>query len=72
MTSTCPECGTELQQATIDLAATPDLDGNVDADQDRPRAEFDPQHMVAVAFCPNPGCSRHRQPGGAAESGAQL
>ena len=68
MTPRCAECGTELQQATIDVAGTPD----VDALQDHPRAEFDAQHMVAVGFCPNPECRRHGQPGDAAESGAQL
>ena len=68
MTPRCPECGTELQQATLDVAETPD----VDEAQDHARAEFDAQHMVAVGFCPNPGCSRHGQPGDAAEPGAQL
>ena len=68
MTPRCAECGTELQQATIDLAETPD----VEVDQDLPRAEFDAQHMAAVGFCPNPDCPRHGQPGTAEESGALL
>ena len=68
MTPTCAECGTELQQATIDMAGTPD----VDPAQDQPRAEFDPQHMAAVGFCPNPRCPRHGQPGTAEDAGARL
>ncbi len=68
MTPRCAECGTELQQATIDLAATPD----VDPAQDRARAEFDPQHMTAVGFCPNPECPRHGEPGTAEDAGARL
>ncbi|CAA9319012.1 MAG: hypothetical protein AVDCRST_MAG36-286 [uncultured Nocardioidaceae bacterium] len=68
MTPRCEECGTELQQATIDLAETPD----VDPSQDRARAEFDAQHMAAVAFCPNPGCSRQGRPGDAEDSGARV
>jgi len=68
MTPRCAECGTELQQATIDVGETPD----VDPVQDHARAEFDAQHMVAVGFCPNPGCSRYRRPGSAEEAGAQL
>ena len=68
MSPRCPECGTELQQATIDLAEVPD----VVPEQDLPRAEFDPQRMAAVGFCPNPDCTRHGQPGTAEDVGAQL
>ncbi len=68
MTSTCPECGTALQQATIDVAGTPD----VDPDLDRPRAEFDAQRMAAVGFCPNPDCPRHGRPEAAEDVGAVL
>ena len=68
MTPRCAECGTELQQATIDLAQTPE----VDPDQDHARAEFDAQHMAAVGFCPNPDCPRHGQPGTAEDAGATL
>ena len=68
MTPRCEECGTELQQATIDLAETPDVDPH----QDQPRAEFDAQHMAAVAFCPEPSCPRYRQPGDAEDSGARV
>ena len=68
MTPRCVECGTELQQATIDLEETP----GVTAEEDRPRAEFDAQHMAAVGFCPNRECPRFGQPGDAADSGAQL
>jgi hypothetical protein len=68
MTPRCAECGTELQQATIDVAQTPALD----AEQDHARAEFDAQHMVAVGFCPNPDCPRHGRPGDAEDAGAQL
>ena len=68
MTPRCAECGTELQQATIDLAQTPE----VDPDQDHARAEFDAQHMAAVGFCPNPDCARHGQPGTAEDAGAIL
>jgi hypothetical protein len=68
MTPKCEECGTELQQATIDVAETPD----VDPEQDHARAEFDAQHMVAVGFCPNPDCPRYRQPGTAEDAGARL
>ncbi len=68
MTPRCPACGTELQQATIDVAQTPE----VDPDQDHARAEFDAQHMAAVGFCPNPDCPRHGRPGTAEEAGARL
>jgi hypothetical protein len=68
MTPRCAECGTELQQATIDVAGTPD----VAPAQDHSRVEFDAQHMAAVDFCPNPDCPRHGLPGDAAEAGAQL
>ena len=46
----CPECGTELQSATIDLD---------EAKADRP--ELRPGEMVAVDFCPNPNCPSHQQ-----------
>ncbi len=72
MTPRCAECGTELQQATIDLAETPDRIPGSDPVPDQPRAEFDPQHMAAVGFCPNPDCPRRGQPGTAEEAGAQL
>ena len=68
MTPRCAECGTELQQATLDVAQTPD----VDPEQDHARVEFDAQHMVAVGFCPNPECPRHGQPGEAEDAGARL
>jgi hypothetical protein len=68
MTPRCAECGTELQQATIDVAQTPE----VDPAQDYARAEFDAQHMAAVGFCPNPDCPRHREPGSAEDAGAML
>ncbi len=42
---TCPTCGTELQQATLDM----------DADK-LPRPEYRPGEHVAVTFCPNPDC----------------
>ena len=68
MTPRCPECGTELQQATIDLAGTPD----VASDLDQPRVEFDAQHMAAVGFCPNPDCPRHGHPEDAEDAGARI
>ena len=68
MTPRCVECGTELQQATIDIAQTPDVDPTLD----HPRAEFDPQHMAAVGFCPNRDCSRYGQPGDAEDAGARV
>jgi hypothetical protein len=46
----CPECGTELQSATIDL--------NEDK-ADRP--ELRPGEMVEVDFCPNRDCPSHRR-----------
>jgi hypothetical protein len=46
----CPECGTELQSATIDLD---------DTKADRP--ELRPGEMAAVDFCPNPDCPSHRR-----------
>ena len=63
----CPECGTVLASATIDLAGTPDT---TDA-TDLPRTEFDARSMVATDFCPNRDCPRH---GSAPEgtSGARL
>ena len=68
MTPRCAECGTELQQATIDVTQTPDVDPALD----RSRVEFDPQHMAAVGFCPNPSCPRHGQPGDAEDVGAVV
>ncbi len=68
MTPRCAECGTELQQATIDVARTPE----VDPELDRARAEFDAQHMAAVGFCPNTDCPRYGRPGSAEEAGARL
>jgi len=47
----CPECGTELQSAVIDLDKT---------NADRP--ELRPGEMAAVDFCPNPDCPSHRRP----------
>jgi hypothetical protein len=41
----CPECGTELASATVDLDKT-----------NRDRAELQPGEMVAVDYCPNPDC----------------
>jgi hypothetical protein len=48
----CPECGTELQSATIDMDAS---------NADRP--ELRPGEMAAVDFCPNPDCPSHRREG---------
>ncbi len=45
----CPECGTELATATVDLD---------EAKADRP--ELRPGEMVAVDYCPNPDCPTHR------------
>ena len=45
----CPECGTDLQSAVIDLDK-----GNED------RAELNPGEMVAVDFCPNSECPSNR------------
>lgn len=45
----CPECGTELASATIDLDRT-----------NRDRVELQPGEMVAVDFCPNPDCPAHK------------
>lgn len=50
----CPECGTELASATIDLDKS---------NQDR--AELQPGEMVAVDYCPNPDCPAKR-PGASA------
>ena len=41
----CPQCGTELESATIDMD---------ESNADRP--EMRPGEMVAVDFCPNPDC----------------
>jgi hypothetical protein len=46
----CPECGTALQSATIDLDKT---------NADRP--ELRPGEMVEVDFCPNPDCPTHNR-----------
>jgi hypothetical protein len=63
----CPECGTLLASATIDLAETPDVTGSTDMS----RAEFDPRSMLATDFCPEPTCPRHgTAPDGA--DGARL
>jgi hypothetical protein len=48
---TCPECGTELQQAVLDLDKT---------NADRP--EMRPGEMVVVDFCPNADCPTHEVP----------
>jgi hypothetical protein len=46
---TCPDCGAELQQATLEM------------DEEKlPRPEYRPGEHVAVAFCPNPDCPSHR------------
>jgi hypothetical protein len=50
----CPECGTELQSATIDLDKS---------NADRP--ELRPGEMVEVDFCPNPDCPSRRREGAA-------
>lgn len=43
--SSCPFCGTELAQATIEL------------DEDRPdRPALNPGEMAQVDYCPNPDC----------------
>jgi hypothetical protein len=42
---TCPDCGTEMQIATIDFDPS-----------NEPRAELNPGEMVQLAFCPNPDC----------------
>jgi hypothetical protein len=41
----CPDCGTEMETATIDFDTT-----------NEPRAELVPGEMARVAFCPNPDC----------------
>jgi hypothetical protein len=46
---TCPTCGTELAQATVDM--NPDK-------LDRP--EMRPGEMASVDFCPNKDCPSHR------------
>ena len=48
--TTCPECGTELQQATVDLDKS---------NADRP--ELRPGEMAVVDFCPNPDCPSHKR-----------
>ena len=63
----CPQCGTALASATIDLAETPEVTESTDL----PRVEFDPRSMVATEFCPNPDCPRHGTAPDAAH-GAQL
>ena len=47
--TTCPQCGTELQQATVDLDKS---------NADRP--ELRPGEMAVVDFCPNPDCPSHK------------
>ena len=47
----CPECGTELDHAVIDLDPTTE-----------PRAELNPGEMVAVDYCPNPDCPAKKRP----------
>jgi hypothetical protein len=47
----CPACGTELQQATLDMDTT-----------NAPRPEYRPGEHVAVTFCPNPECPEHPRP----------
>jgi len=44
----CPECGTELQQATIDMDPT-----------NRHAPEFAAGEMARVDYCPNPECPAH-------------
>ena len=41
----CPECGTELAQATVDFDKT-----------NRDDPEFQAGEMVKVDYCPNPDC----------------
>ena len=48
---TCPQCGTELQQATIDMD-----------EEKMPRPEYRPGEHVAVSFCPNRDCPSHSAP----------
>lgn len=66
--ATCPECGTTLAQATIDLEERPDVVETLD----QPRTEFDAQTMAAVGFCENPRCPRHGQSPSAEDAGAVL
>ena len=44
----CPECGTELACATVDVD-----------ESKAPRPELRPGEMLAVDFCPNPDCPSH-------------
>lgn len=48
--TTCPECGTELQQATIDMDPT-----------NRDDPEFQAGEMARVDYCPNPDCPTHAE-----------
>lgn len=57
----CPECGTELATATVDLD---------ESKANRP--ELRPGEMVAVDYCPNPDCPSHQAaatPGAAPATG---
>ncbi len=45
---TCPACGTELQQATVDMDA-----------ERLPRPEYRPGEYAGFSFCPNPECPEH-------------
>lgn len=53
----CPDCGTELESATIDFD---------ESNADRP--ELRPGEMVAVDFCPNPDCPS-KKPGAGGDPG---
>jgi hypothetical protein len=53
----CPDCGTELESATIDMD---------ESKADRP--EMRPGEMVAVDFCPNPDCPS-KKPGASGDPG---
>lgn len=55
---TCPVCGTELEQATIEFGGR-DEPGN-DPRND-PRNELNPGEMAQVDFCPNPDCPSHAE-----------
>lgn len=47
----CPECGTELASATVEVG-----------ESKAPRPELRPGEMVEVDFCPNPDCPSHAKP----------
>jgi hypothetical protein len=55
---TCPECGTELEHATIDFGGRgePGTDPRND-----PRNELNPGEMAQVDYCPNPDCPTNQQ-----------